>query len=758
MRKSISYLVTIISTMLIVFGLFSCNMDVGVKTPENETKATGKITGKVMYSNVEGDAHNGIILTLDKTDGLVTQNVMNVMQGRVQTVDTFQSAAANARSIVANNVTSSDGSYTFENLEAGIYTVYAASSYSAEKAVCTNVVVRAAETTVADVLKLTATGSISGKITLDNGRSGNTGFLVFVAGTSYMAMTDDAGNYTISGVPAGSGYQVVATKNGVIHNLSNNVQVSANRTTAMANNNFTTNELESNLKGEQGIQGIQGEKGLDGVSFKWLGAFDSADEIIDPKYLDAYFNTTNGCSYIWDGEEWTLLARSGRDGFIEVGEGIGEESRNILAIGTLLSTEEITNQSVEITVNLTKSGLQKKGYVYSVEEPAFANADDVLNNSEFVSIKKDSDGKYKIIAEENGYYTIAVKDTEDEVSFTQERITNIDKTAPDKVTELRAKYDIDSEKLTVTWINPADSDFAYADFSYTKNGILQIDKEQITNETYLIKNVRADGSKYIFTLYAVDQAGNKSDVTTISITPKGYSVGDVLLNDGTILPYGTNFTYAQRQSAVGVCYAIDLYGKPKGWLGIYNSASDGSKYYWEKFRGVNKNKSFPGIACSTTYKGKATYGDTKYYTAPFSGDIDGSDNWEYISSMGYSKSIEEFPIFNYAKNYASRAGLNGNYADGWYVPSIAELYDIFKNKDRINSVLIAIGGIPLLDTEEKSTYGTYEYGYWSSSQHTTVSGAIYNGYAWSLKFSDGIIYSEYKSNNTLYVCCIRKYR
>ena len=335
MRKSISYLVTIISTVLIVYGLFSCNMDVGVKTPENETKATGKITGKVMYSNVEGDAHNGIILTLDKTDGLVTQNVMNVMQGRVQTVDIFQNGDSNARVIVANNVTSSNGSYTFENLAEGTYTVYAASSYSAEKAVCTNVVVRAAETSVADILRLTATGSITGRITLDNGTSGNTGFLVFVAGTSYMAMTDDAGNYTITGVPAGNGYQVVATKNGVIHNLSSNVTVTANGSAALADNNFTSSEIDNTVQGEKGETGAAGVDGKDGISMVWLGAFDSADEIENPVYLNAYFNMTDGCSYIYNGSYWELLARSGANGKD------GTDGREINWLGSYNDEEEL---------------------------------------------------------------------------------------------------------------------------------------------------------------------------------------------------------------------------------------------------------------------------------------------------------------------------------------------------------------------------------------------------------------------------------
>ena len=325
MKKILSLLLIVLSSLFILFSAVSCageSSDSGI-----ESHANGKISGTVTFSNVDSSSNGGIIVTLDKTDGLRSVAVANAVESR--------SINGASRSVVGTTLTKSDGSYLFENLEAGTYTVYAASPYSSEKAVCTNVVVRSAQTTVADLLNLTATGSICGTVTLDGTRRGNTGFLVFVAGTSFMAMTDDSGNYKISDVPAGSGYQVVATKNGIIHSLSSNVTVTANGSATMADNNFTSEELESGLKGEkgdkgddgtpgskgekgdtgaQGIQGNKGADGKDGVSIVWLGAFDSASEITSPKYLNAYFNKTDGCSYIYTGSEWTLLARSGANG------------------------------------------------------------------------------------------------------------------------------------------------------------------------------------------------------------------------------------------------------------------------------------------------------------------------------------------------------------------------------------------------------------------------------------------------------------
>ncbi len=57
--------------------------------------------------------------------------------------------------------------------------------------------------------------------------------------------------------------------------------------------------------------GVDGNDGIDGTPIIWLGSFASADEIKNPQPLNAYYNTTDGCSYIYDGTKWTLLAKSG---------------------------------------------------------------------------------------------------------------------------------------------------------------------------------------------------------------------------------------------------------------------------------------------------------------------------------------------------------------------------------------------------------------------------------------------------------------
>lgn len=288
---------TIVCSLLVLF--ISCKQEIEVESGSNPpVVAKGSISGTVRYSNADKNQNAGIMISLDKTDGLNTIAVSKSVKSR--------SIIDSARTIVSSSITSNDGSFTFSNLEPGTYTVYASSTSSKEKAVYTNAVVKASENTIVDSLMLTATGSISGQITIDGGVTNNIGFLVFIAGTSYMAMTDSNGNYTISDVPAGEYYDIVATKNNVTQFVDFNVKVYANMTVTADSYNFTSSELKN--------QDEKGADGKDGKSIVWRGSFESAEYIDNPDYLNAYYNFIDGCSYIYDGNQWTLLAKAGDNG------------------------------------------------------------------------------------------------------------------------------------------------------------------------------------------------------------------------------------------------------------------------------------------------------------------------------------------------------------------------------------------------------------------------------------------------------------
>ncbi len=52
--------------------------------------------------------------------------------------------------------------------------------------------------------------------------------------------------------------------------------------------------------------------GQDGISIRWRGSLPSAPS--DPQLNDAYYNTSDGTSYIWNGSVWDVLAMDGLDG------------------------------------------------------------------------------------------------------------------------------------------------------------------------------------------------------------------------------------------------------------------------------------------------------------------------------------------------------------------------------------------------------------------------------------------------------------
>ena len=186
---------------------------------------TGSIAGHARYAAQASSA--GIVVSVEATEGAVSNSVRSLLAGK-----------AGARTIAAQASTGDDGSYVLKDLAPGTYTVYASSKDSLEKAVTTAVAVVAGNSVTASDLNLTPVGSISGKATLNGAASGNLGILVYIAGTSYSAMTNDSGAFTISSVPATTGYLLVASKDGY-DSTTKSVDVAPGSAAAVGTMNLT---------------------------------------------------------------------------------------------------------------------------------------------------------------------------------------------------------------------------------------------------------------------------------------------------------------------------------------------------------------------------------------------------------------------------------------------------------------------------------------------------------------------------------------
>ncbi|MBN1411706.1 MAG: carboxypeptidase regulatory-like domain-containing protein [Spirochaetales bacterium] len=217
--------------------------------PDNSSQLNqqGDLEGVAQFINQT--SHSGIIVALETTDGVKSEPVAAMIAGREQ--PTF-------RGIADQTSTDADGAYAFYGLEPGNYTVYASSPDSVEKAVAINVQVTAGQKATADDLLLTPTGKITGKATLAGSATGNLGILVFIAGTSYSAMTTDTGDYCITDVPAGTGYVLVASKTGY-NSVTRGVNVTAGASASVAVMNLslsTTPVTTGSVSGKVTLGGL----------------------------------------------------------------------------------------------------------------------------------------------------------------------------------------------------------------------------------------------------------------------------------------------------------------------------------------------------------------------------------------------------------------------------------------------------------------------------------------------------------------------
>ena len=216
-----------------------------------------------------------------------------------------------------------------------------------------------------------------------------------------------------------------------------------------------------------------------------------------------------------------------------------------------------------------------------------------------------------------------------------------------------------------------------------------------------------------------------------------YAVGKIVLADKTVVDKDS-YAMDTNNPPVGIICAINSYGVPR-MIALHT----GSSLVWAKSGSTGYNTKFEGIICtpSTTGSGAAQ-------TATFTGDTDGSDNWEYIKSIdpaGAADAATNYPAFHwvnqYNTQYATQLG-GTNFA--WYMPSLAELCEVYKNRAVINASLATIHGLNSSYADESLDTSWY----WSSSQFSSD----YN-YACFVYFGAGSVDNYGRSLNSR-VCCL----
>ena len=234
-------------------------------------------------------------------------------------------------------------------------------------------------------------------------------------------------------------------------------------------------------------------------------------------------------------------------------------------------------------------------------------------------------------------------------------------------------------------------------------------------------------------------------------------VGDIVFNDGSATPYtsGMTITNDQKSAAIGLIFykgtglnSDDSEGNADTTtirtLGV-GLKHDQSGRAWCTSGADAWNKNIITIQCPNS-------GSAGAFT--FTGDKNGSDNLVQIEAFdGVSDTTvaSKYPAFYFGKNYKDLTGshVSGTaYEDGWYLPSIAELFQIYacradtSNGFNVDIASQALGGTMFVSSE-----------YWSSSQVDSI-----NYDACLLSFSNGdVITNIGKNTTTKYACAIHEF-
>jgi len=125
--------------------------------------------------------------------------------------------------------------------------------------------------------------------------------------------------------------------------------------------------------GPQGNTGPQGPVGSNGINMNWLGSFTTAPA--SPTLNQAYYNSTDGISYIWNGSAWQIVAQDGvgaggphntlNQAYNEGGSGAGRiitvnngpvEINHTSMTGGNKALVVTTNQAASFGIDATNSG------------------------------------------------------------------------------------------------------------------------------------------------------------------------------------------------------------------------------------------------------------------------------------------------------------------------------------------------------------------------------------------------------------------
>ena len=206
----------------------------------------------------------------------------------------------------------------------------------------------------------------------------------------------------------------------------------------------------------------------------------------------------------------------------------------------------------------------------------------------------------------------------------------------------------------------------------------------------------------------------------------GYEVGDIVLKDGSSVPYKEMYsmTEEQKQSAIAVISFISDDGTTAYGLGLYTSdlliwCTTGSPFHKipvSDFRYLCGDM----LPTENYYLG---------YAVQLVGDLDASDDWEYIKNIDTEGTLTDshievnYPAWNFALTYGKKFDTGEQFQTGWFIPHWVDFQRMSLNTDLIEDVLNYTVGESLFTVNDPTFVGDVYY--WTNSPAMRPEMGIY---------------------------------
>ena len=220
---------------------------------------------------------------------------------------------------------------------------------------------------------------------------------------------------------------------------------------------------------------------------------------------------------------------------------VAVDSKEPLKIDLSVPPEK-SNTAITITANITTAAQSVDRVVYKKDGTEVASK--LLADSSAIPAEKDNtDNKqwtFEITAADetaNGTYTVAALDSDGREEAAQITIDNFDFTPPAKVSisAIKDVYSSDNSSITLSWTNPADSDFDHVEISYTFTDItgdsVKSKPEVVTGTEKTFEGIDGNKIRYTYYIASVDKLGNKSNEVkyNVSVNKTVSNVPDVFV-------------------------------------------------------------------------------------------------------------------------------------------------------------------------------------------------------------------------------------